>query len=125
MKPLLLLFQFAACAAPTPPTPPAPVATSPSSSPSSRWTYKNGANEIEVQTTGDVTLDPASDALFDLHGNGTLRVSEKARKDVRVLTAEGSRVTWLVNGTARPFNAHGKDWLRQILKAQPATPTPQ
>jgi hypothetical protein len=62
--------------------------------------------------------------LFDLHGDGTLRITEKAGKDVRVLTAKGTQVTWMVNGTARPFNADGKDWLRQILKARPATPTP-
>jgi len=101
-----------------------PSTSSGSSAANSQWSFKNGASEIEIQTTGNVTLDPASDALFDLHDNGTLRVSEKAGKDVRVLTAQGTKVTWQVNGTGRPFNADGKDWLRKILKARPATPTP-
>jgi hypothetical protein len=126
MKPLSFLFPLAAAAAPTPPTPPTPPAPAADSPSGSHWSFKNGASEseIEIQTTGNVTFDPSSEALYDLHGDGTLRVSERAGKDQRVLTAQRDAVEWRVNGAVRLFDAHGKRWLRAILKARPRTPTP-
>ena len=129
MNPLSLLFPFAAASPPTPPTPPTPpsppVAMSPDSdSSNSSWNFKTGASEIQIQTTGNVTFDPASDAVFDLHGRGTLRVTDRAGKDIRTLIAQGSQITWTVNGKAQPYTAEAKDWLRKIIKARPATPTP-
>ncbi|MEZ4364014.1 MAG: hypothetical protein R3B48_27825 [Kofleriaceae bacterium] len=124
---LLLLFTAASAAAsppPTPPTPPSPGVPRDSAPASSQWLFKHGASEIEIRTTGNVTFDAASDALFDLHGDGTLRVNENEGKTVRTLITRGTTVTWKVNGTARPFNASGKSWLRKILKARPTTPTP-
>jgi hypothetical protein len=127
MNPFSLLFPLAASGAPTPPTPPPPPApvTAPSTAPStSHWSFKNGASEIEIQTEGNVTLDPDAAALFDLHGDGTLRVRERTGKDLRELTAQPGTVVWRVNGAPRAFDADGKAWLRKILKARPATPTP-
>jgi hypothetical protein len=125
MKLLPLLFPVAASAAPptppTPPAPPVPVETAPSNS---RSVFKSGTSEIEIQTTGKVTFAPDSEAIFDLHGDGTLRVQERNGKDTRLLTVKRSEVVWRVNGTARAFDAQGKTWLRRILKARPAVPTP-
>jgi hypothetical protein len=126
MNPLSLLFPLAAAAAaaptpPTPPTPPAPVANAPTSS---EWKFKTGSSEIEIQTEGNVTFAPDSDAIFDLHGDGVLRVRERDGKDVRTLTASKTGIVWQVNGATRPFDAAGKTWLRKIVKARPATPTP-
>lgn len=125
MKPFSFLFPLAASAAvPTPPAPPATPPTSATAPSNSQWTFKNGASEIEIQTEGKVTFDADSAALYDLHGDGSLRVRERDGKDVRLLTAKGDKLSWTVNGTARPFDAEGKAWLRGILKARPATPAP-
>lgn len=126
MKLLPLFFPVAAMAAPpTPPTPPAtPTPSAPSGGAGSQWTFKNGASEVQIQTTGNVTLNPDSDPSFDLHGDGTLHVRERDGKDVRQLTARRDGVVWQVNGASRPFDAAGKAWLKKILKARPQTPTP-
>lgn len=124
MNPFSLLFPLATAMSPVPPVPPAtptPVATEPSSS---QWVFKSGASEIEIHTEGNVTFDPASEAIFDLHGDGTLRVREKKGKEIRLLTAQRDEVIWSVNGATRPFDAEGKAWLRRILNARPAVPTP-
>jgi len=124
MNPLSLLFPVFAAAAPTPPTPPTPSAPAGNTSSGSHWSFKAGASEIEIQTTGNVTFDPGTDAIFDLHGDGTLRVSERTGKETRELTAQRDGVVWRVNGAVHAFDAEGKTWLRTIVKARPATPTP-
>jgi hypothetical protein len=125
MKHVSLLFPVAASAAtpvpPTPPATPAPIASAPSTS---QWVFKTGASEIEIQTQGNVTLDPDSDPGFIVHGDGTLRVRDRTGNDIRLLTAQRAEVTWRVNGTVRVFDSEGKVWLRRILKARPAVPTP-
>jgi hypothetical protein len=125
MKLLSLLFPVAATAAPpTPPTPPAPAIPVDAAPSNSQWVFKNGASEIEIQTTGNVTFAPDSDPIFHLHGNGTLRVRERAGKDIRLLTAQRDKVVWRLNENVQPFDAQGKAWLRRILKARPRVPTP-
>lgn len=125
MKLLSLLFPFAASAAsaaPTPPTPPTPSA--PAAPTVGNWTYKSGSSEIDIQTTGEVTLDPTSAEVFSIRDDGTLRVQEKTGKDLKLLSAKKGSTVWLVNGKSKPFGADGKTWLRELLKARPATPTP-
>ena len=123
---LSLLFSLAASGAPTPPTPPTPPApiASPATAPStSHGSFQNGASQIEIETTGNVALDPDAAAPFDLHG-GTLRVRERTGKDLRELVAQPGTVVWRINGAPRAFDAEGNAWLRKILRARPATPTP-
>jgi hypothetical protein len=62
--------------------------------------------------------------MFDLHGDGTLRVRERARRHLRLLIAHAADVSWTVDGKVGPFEADGKAWLRRILKARPAVPVP-
>src|SRR5689334_6986270 len=108
MKLLSLLFPVAMASPPAPPATPTPAP--PTASSDSNWNFQNGASQVQIQTTGNVTFDPDSDALFDLHGNGTLRVQEKNGHDVRVLTAQGNEVIYKVNGTVRPYEADAKAW---------------
>ncbi len=104
---------------PSPPPTPGEAATL-----DGRSVYKVGESEIDVQTTGHVRLDPDSEPLFDLHGDGSLQVRERSGSDVRVLTARRDEVVWRVNGSVRPFDGEGKAWLRKILVARPQPPAP-
>ncbi|HEX4420527.1 MAG TPA: hypothetical protein VH165_21575 [Kofleriaceae bacterium] len=118
------MFPLFAASAPTPFSPPTPPTPGAPAADGSHWSYKNGASEIEISTTGNVTLDAGTDALYDLHGDGTLRVTEHTGKEQRELTAQRDAVVWKVNGSVRPFDAAGKQWLRGVIKARPVTPTP-
>jgi hypothetical protein len=115
MNLLSLLFYAAAVAAPT------PACGAPQSA--SGGTVDAGS-QIQVQTTGNVTFDLDSDEIFDLHGNGTLRVTERSGSVTRMLFAQGTHVTYTVNGASRPYDDDAKDWLRGVLAQQPAPPPP-
>jgi hypothetical protein len=82
------------------------------------------ADQISVQTTGNVTFDLDSDDVFDLHGNGTLRVTENDGTTTHFLSARGTQVIYKVNGAARPFDDDAKDWLRGVLAQEPPPPPP-
>jgi predicted dehydrogenase len=87
-------------------------------------TYQHDGHAVEIRTTGTVTLDPASDAIFDLHGDGTLRVREKHGHHVRVLTARSRGVSYQVDGARHAYDDDAKAWLRRVLANEPAPPTP-
>jgi len=82
------------------------------------------SSQVSVQTTGNVTFDLGSDQVFDLHGNGTLRVTEINGNVIRELVAQGNQVVFTVNGASRPYDEEAKDWLRGIVAALPAPPPP-
>jgi hypothetical protein len=82
------------------------------------------ATQVQIQTTGNVTFDLDSEEIFDLHGDGTLFVSERADRTTRTLRARGSSVIYTVNGVTRPFDDDAKDWLRAVLENAPPPPPP-
>ncbi|HEX4420525.1 MAG TPA: hypothetical protein VH165_21565 [Kofleriaceae bacterium] len=113
MKLLSLLFTATAMVVPA-----ATAMASPDAS------TESSADQISVQTTGNVTFDLDSDQIFDLHGTGTLFVSDKSHTTTKTLQAQGSSVVYAVNGVAKPYDAAAKDWLRGVLASQPPPPPP-
>jgi hypothetical protein len=81
-------------------------------------------DSTQIQTTGNVTFDVDSDAIFDLHGTGTLFVSQRANHTTRTLQAQGSSVIYTVNGVTKPYDEAAKDWLREVLDSAPTPPPP-
>jgi hypothetical protein len=82
------------------------------------------SSQISVQTTGDVTFDIASDEVFDLHGDGTLHVTDHTGNTTRTLFAEDDDVIYKVNGVKKPFDEDAKDWLRGVIAQLPPPPPP-
>lgn len=87
-------------------------------------TIEASADSSQIQTTGNVTFDLDSDQIFDLHGNGTLFVSQRANHTTRTLQAQGSSVIYTVNGVTKPYDESAKDWLRDVLETAPTPPPP-
>ena len=84
----------------------------------------DAGGQLQVQTTGNVTFDLASDQIFDLHGDGTLRVTEHNGGTTTTLFTQGSQVTYTVNGANLPYDDDAKEWLRRVLAQRPTPPTP-
>lgn len=113
MKLLSLLFSATAMVLPAATAMAAPTGT-----------VQASGDQVSIQTTGNVTFDIDSDAIFDLHGNGTLYVFERAGNTTRTLQAQGSSVIYTVNGVTKPYNDAAKDWLRGVLEDAPTPPPP-
>lgn len=82
------------------------------------------SSSVQIQTTGNVTFDLQSEQIFDLHGDGTLRVSELNHGQLRQLWAQGSQVVYQVNGVNAPYDNAARSWLRQVLSSAPPPPPP-
>jgi len=87
-------------------------------------TVEATGDSTQIQTTGNVTFDTDSDAIFDLHGNGTLFVSQRANHITRTLQAQGTSVIYTVNGVTKPYDEAAKDWLREAIDSAPTPPPP-
>jgi len=87
-------------------------------------TVETSGDSTQIQTTGNVTFDVDSEEIFDLHGTGTLFVSQRANHTTRTLQAQGSSVIYTVNGVTRPYDEAAKDWLRDVLASAPTPPPP-
>lgn len=130
----LLLFPLGASSVspPTPPVPPTPPADSRQESTGSRspsndqsyWKFKSGAGEVQIRTSGSVTLDADSKELFRIDGNGSLEVEERDGSLVRQFTATKDKLSFQENGSEKKFDVERRVWLSKVLKARPATPTP-
>jgi len=113
MKLLSLLFSATAMLLPAASAIAAPTAT-----------VATSGDSTQIQTTGNVTFDVDSEEIFDLHGTGTLFVSQRANHVTRTLQAQGSSVIYTVNGVTKPYDDAAKDWLRDVLDSAPTPPPP-
>ncbi|HYC89366.1 MAG TPA: hypothetical protein VEO54_09165 [Thermoanaerobaculia bacterium] len=113
---------------PVPPTPPAIVrcisADGTVISDCAKYEYKRQQNSVSARFTGGVRIDLKSDDVVIVPANGTATIEERAGRTVRSFAVENGKTTYTVDGTARPFDAAARQWLRDVLSTMPARPVP-
>jgi beta-lactamase regulating signal transducer with metallopeptidase domain len=113
---------------PAPPTPPHPPATSVHSHSTSHedingtqtFQWSEDGHRIKIRTEGKVDLNEDWTDIARLSRGAKMRIEEEVGGTTRRLDVEpgsdGRPVyTWKVDGTERPFDAAGRQWLRGML----------